>query len=182
MSYFGTTLSELLKRKNMKAVKLAELSGVAQATISRYINFEQLFVDPKDLRSMASAISNDPAEQAELIRAHLMDERGEGPGADLVDVTVGHELRERPAPYLVKLADELEDTFAVIREHVIKNKDVRDIVQGLGNLLSTGDVRTLEESPAVSSSPKTADELSGKLHRQYQKRSRKAGADQKSSK
>lgn len=155
MSYFGNALSELLTRKKMRAVRLAELSGVGQPTISRYISGEQTFVSLEDLEAIAGAISDEPMEQAELVRAHLLDEC-QGPGAQLIDVSVsGHVLREVVTPYQVKLPEDLEQCMAIIREHVIKDKNVREIVEGLGNLLRYGDCRTAEEGFVPPSSSKT---------------------------
>lgn len=157
MSYFGNALAELLNRKNMKAVRLAELTGVGQPTISRYINGDQTWVGPEDLDMLASGISENPAEQAELIRAHLLDEC-HGPGSQLIEISVsGQPVREQQTSYRVKLPKELEEALATIREYVIKDKNVRDVVEGLGNLLRTGDVRTFQERGGKSSSESDAD-------------------------
>lgn len=139
MSYFGTTLKELLQRKGMKAVRLAELSNVSQPTVSRYIRGDQTWVSPDDLVALAEAISNDPKEQAELIRAHLLDEC-KGPGSQLIDIRIDNEPGAgRPMPsQAFPLPEDLEQCFTVLRQWVIKDRNVREVVEGLGALLTSG--------------------------------------------
>ena len=143
MSYFGTVLSELLQRKHMKAVRLSELSGVGRAMISRYISGDQQWVDPEDLDKLSRAISNDPAEQAELIVARLMDEC-RGAGSELVEITIrgGHgALKEHSPAYAIKLPKEADAAFGILREWYAKDQNVRETILGLANLLKSGDCR-----------------------------------------
>src|SRR5438270_11252194 len=118
MSYFGLALKELLDRKNMKAVRLAELSGVGQPKISRYIRGDQAWVHQEDLDAIARTVTVEPSERAELVRARLMDEC-KGPGAELIRIEIADSLslKETPPPYYqVKLPKDLERAFLILRE------------------------------------------------------------------
>jgi transcriptional regulator with XRE-family HTH domain len=150
MSYFGNALQALLTRKNMRGVRLAELSGVSQPAISRYIRGDQSFVAHEDLEAITGAISNNPADRAELIRAHLLDEC-HGPGSELIDIAIsGVPTKEAASRHNVKLPEHLEHALAAIREHLEKDKNLREIIEGLGNLLTRGDCRTNEERGDVN--------------------------------
>ena len=154
MSYFGNALRNLLKRKNMKARHLSQTSGVPQSTVSRLINGEQPAPSPEDLEKLSRTLSSEAREQAELVAAHLQDECF-GPGSELVEITIGDSpVRERGVRHQPRLPEHLEESLAVLRECVAKDKDVRDVVEGLGNLLRFGDVRTKEEGFVPPSSSK----------------------------
>lgn len=47
--------------------------------------------------------------------------------------------------YQTKLAPEIEAAFWAIRQRIIHDNDLRDIIEGLGNLVAHGDVRTNKE-------------------------------------
>jgi transcriptional regulator with XRE-family HTH domain len=147
MSYFGTALKQMLDRKKMKAVKLAKLSRVDQPKISRYIRGDQTWVAQDDFTAIAKAITNEPDEQAELVLARLLDERV-GPGSDLVriDIPSGKSRRKRPIAYRIKLPENLEADLELVREWISKDRNVRELIEGLGNLLRSGHCRV--ESPA----------------------------------
>lgn len=162
MSYFGTQLEELLKRKNMKAVDLARLSGVGESLISRYRSGEQVWVSPEDLAAIATSISDSNSERAELVRAHLLDEKT-GPGSELVRVEVASApamLKEDFPAYAIRLPEQLERAFQILRENAINDADVRDVVLGLGNLLSEG------RAPGQVSSVPAAPSRKGRKGRQ----------------
>lgn len=147
MSYFGTALKEMLDRKSMKANRLATLSGVGQPTISRFISGEQDWVSRDDLHAIAESISDDPKDQAELIRARLKDEC-HGPGSELLRIEIVGEAEARgPArtQYQFRLPADLEAHFATLREWVIKDANIRDVIEGLGNLLANGDCSTSQD-------------------------------------
>ena len=155
MSYFGRALEGLLERKQMKAVRLAELSGVSQSVVSRLITGDQKSPSAEDMDRLQRALSSDPVDQAELLRAHLLDEC-HGPGASRIDIVVKGEppaLYEQPAPYLVKLPADIEESLNIIREHVIRDQNVREIIEGLGNLLKSGDCRTSAELHDSAATP-----------------------------
>lgn len=127
----------------MTAAKLSELSGVGQPMISRYRQGDQKWISPEDLANISRAISDDPQDRAGLIKAHLLDEC-HGPGSDLIEIGIrgAAELRDIPGtPAQVRLHKEAEQNFAAIREAYVKEKNVREIIDGLGNLLRTGDCR-----------------------------------------
>lgn len=154
MSYFGTQLDELLNRKQMKAVELSRLSGVDPAMISRYRKGDYVSLSIEELGRLSKAISDDPSEQAQLIRAHLQDQC-KGAGSERIRIEIegtAHVLQE--SRYQVPLPPKLESAMAVIREWVTKDQNVRELVEGLGNLLKSGDCRTepLKEQPNISSS------------------------------
>lgn len=151
MSYFGTCLDEQIKAKRMKAVDLANTSKVPESTISRLRNETQPWVSPDDLGRIATAISDDPRVQAQLLRAYLLDQV-RGPGSELVEVRISGEQAAGKLAYKVKLSGELEEDFEVIREWIIKDQDVREIIQRLANLLRSGDCRI--KGQPESSKPK----------------------------
>lgn len=135
MSYFGGALTELLERKNLKAVKLAEMSGVSQPMISRLCSGDQVWISPEDLTAIAKHASDDPRDRAGLIKAHLLDECN-GPGADLLEISIRGvgELRD-VARTIIPLRAEAEANFAALREWYVKDARVREIVDNLGELL-----------------------------------------------
>lgn len=146
----------------MRAVQLAELSGIAQSTVSRLVSGEQPWVSPEDLATISKTLTDNSSEQAELLRAHLLDECT-GPAAKLIEISYsGHQLRELPVAYQVNLPDELERHMATIREYVIKDKNVREIIEGLGELLRNSEGQPLRE---VSSHPTSEDpeDLAGEI-------------------
>lgn len=184
MSYFGTCLDEMIKRKRMKAVDLAKQSGVGESLISRYRSGEQVWVSPEDLEKLSKALTTEPEEQAEILRAHLLDEC-HGPGSELITISYsGHRLQELPTPYqTVRLPDELERHMATIREFVIKDRNVREIVEGLGNLLRIGDCGTDSELGKRVNSPAkkegTAESVLDSLAEDIAKRGKRSGGSQK---
>lgn len=147
MSHFGTHLKTLMERKQISGAKLARLSGVDDSKISRYLSGDQKWVSPDHMEKIVKAISNDPQDQAELLRAHLYDECT-GLGSELIEIRItGREqsAREIAAPYRTPIPLEAEQDFATLREWYIKDKNVREIIEGTANLLRSGDVRTHEE-------------------------------------
>lgn len=127
----------------MTAAKLSELSGVGEPMISRYRKGDQKWVSPDDLASLAKAISDDPRDRAGLIKAHLLDECT-GPSSELIEIGIRGvgELRDVPGNAAgIRLRKEAEENFAAIREWYIRDQNVREIVDGLGNFLRTGDCR-----------------------------------------
>jgi transcriptional regulator with XRE-family HTH domain len=166
MSYFGTCLDELIKRKGIKAVDLARFSGVGAPMISRYRTGEQTWIDPQDLGKLARAISNDPREQAELLKARLLDEC-QGPGAELIRVEIGSaaELREKPVPYQVKLSRDLEQAFLILREWVMKDARVKGLVEDLAGLLSSPAPVGMRDQPPMERLGRTHEQEAVKRNR-----------------
>jgi transcriptional regulator with XRE-family HTH domain len=171
MSYFGTALKDLLQRKNMKAVRLAELSGVSQPMISRYIAGEDRRVSPEDVAALAESISDNPTEQAEIFRGHLMDECA-GSGLKLLDIQIRGraDTLAEPAPaYQVPLPGDLQQHLDTIRQWLIHDRDVREIIEGLGKLLAG-------KTPSEASSESREKEVLKLAKTSYRKRIGRPGA------
>jgi len=126
----------------MSSVQLSKKSGVSEPTISKYRSGDQVWVSADDLTALATGISDDPRDRAGLIKAHLLDECN-GPGAELIEIGIRgqHEISEASPAQKIRLPKEAEENFTAIREWYIKDSNVREIVDGLGNLLRTGDCR-----------------------------------------
>lgn len=171
MSYFGETLRSLMgKNSSMKAVQLAVQSGVSQPTLSRYLSGFSTPTDPEDIARLARAVSSDPMQQAELVRAHLLDEC-KGPGSEKIQILIV-DAPPRPAQILA-LNAQLEEDLLVIREWLFKDANVCEVIQGLANLLRKGDCRVESEFQAVQDAELSAVisegtnscEPAGKQHR-----------------
>lgn len=168
MSYFGTALTTIMQRNGLKQIELARLSGVDNSNVSRYCTGDQVWVSPDHLEKLTRAISTKAEDRAELIKAHLLDECV-GPGSDLIEISIlGKDSRpsEAAVPYQVPLPANLEEALGTIREHLIHDRHVRDIIEGLANLLKHGDPRTNEERGEIdirAMADEIADEAAEKI-------------------
>lgn len=138
MSNFGAKLAELLERHNLRAAQLSQVTGISNALFSKWLNNQQSFVSSDDLSALTTAISSDAREQAELVRAHLLDECV-GPGSELLDVRIlnasGRAVREDANAYNVPLSPKLQRAFEVLMKESVSDADVRDIIISMANLL-----------------------------------------------
>lgn len=148
MSNFGIALKALLKKKQMKARKLSEASRVDASMISRYINAERFWVNSEDARAIADVLCSDANERGDLVRAQIFDAV---PPDDIraaklaVISTDGNPALLDDRSFEIALPEDLESDFALIREQIIHDKDLRDIVEGLAGLIRNGDCRTRDE-------------------------------------
>lgn len=122
------------------------------------------------MKSIAKSVSEKQEEQAELIMAHLLDER-QGPGSELIDIRIkgrGDQLKESSAVYGIKLSKESERIFEILRGGFLSDKNVQEVLTGIANLISEGDATAtvIEHKPQrgtrtrKSSSPLTPEQQS----------------------
>lgn len=128
----------------MSAAGLSRVSGINEASISRFRNGEQVRVSSEDLVRIASGFCPSPnavsmAEtHAYLLRARLQDECV-GPGAKLISIVVTSgtrtsascEAAQVPRPVLPPRDQQNLD---LITSHITKSHLVRDFVQSVANL------------------------------------------------
>jgi transcriptional regulator with XRE-family HTH domain len=161
MSYFGAKLAELLERRNLRAAEVCRASGIKEAMLSRWVNDTQNFVSLDDLGALCEAISDDPKEQAELIRAHLLDEcPPKQKATKLIDVRIlseqgGRALHTDTTVYRVPLTPKLQRAFDVLMEEAVADADVRDVLLGMASILD----RDLEQSDDTNSAVDAAGKL-----------------------
>jgi transcriptional regulator with XRE-family HTH domain len=141
MSNFGAKLAELLERKQMSAADLSRQTKISDAQISKWTNAKQSFVSTADLAALCDTISTDAREQAELIRARLLDEFQDCPGSELIDVRIlsgaeGRALRLDQPPYRVPLPPHLQRAFDIVIPESVTDPDVRDLILGMAGILS----------------------------------------------
>lgn len=140
MTNFATKLEEMLQRKKMKPVELARAAGLPPSTISRWLNLERASVSEKDLASAALALSNNPRDHAELLRARMLD-LCRGPGSDLIEVSIDgrriNSLREA-APEYIRLPRELEECLRVLRDHIQKDSILRGLLLSIARAKTKG--------------------------------------------
>lgn len=134
----------------MTAAELSRVTGIDQATISRWKNGAQLSIPSDDLHIVAKAITGDPAEQARLTLAHMLD-ICQGPGADQIDIQIRKTgLRESVAkkyePGWPPMTPKFERALRVLATYADQT-EVRDIVQSLADIL--------EPEPEPKSTPPT---------------------------
>jgi len=135
MSYLSNALEELLDLRAMTAMKLAEITGIDGATISRWRSGSQISVSDADIEKLCGALAEDDQERAKLIAARMMDVR-RGPGAELIVVRIKDQvMREDPVPYGTKLPPAQEEAFKLLRQNMA-DTDVRKIVMGTAELLA----------------------------------------------
>lgn len=140
MSFLATALTDLMARRGMKNVELANKTGIDPATITRWKNGEQVSITDEDLVKVAEALSDEPREQAEVVAARMKDVCL-GPGSQLIELHISGspEMRNSAGPYIVPLPPKVERAFEILREAVTKDKATRDTLIGLANILSKGD-------------------------------------------
>jgi DNA-binding Xre family transcriptional regulator len=142
MSYLATVLSDLMISKGLRNVDLATKAGIDPATITRWRSGEQISISDEDLEKVATVISDDPREQAELIVARMKDVCI-GPGSEFINIDISGgapmALKESEGSYNVKLPPKVERAFRILRSHVMENKPLRDIIISMANMFQRGD-------------------------------------------
>lgn len=121
MSHLGNALKSLIEDKKFKANQLAQMSGVSDAILSRTMRGETS-ISSENLEKVITVVSDLPAEQAELIRCHLLDQLAE---LNLDSVRrIRIELTGAPAPNTRATTpdgrlwpDDLRQAFATLANH-----------------------------------------------------------------
>lgn len=145
MSNLAEAIQRLMEKNEVRfAVELARRTGIEEATISRWRNGIQISISDEDLEKLARAITSDPKQQAELVAARMRDVC-HGPGAELVSVQIEERtLREEPQPYgQKKLPPKGRDTFNTLADEYISDGDLRDVLDGLANIIREKNLKPL---------------------------------------
>jgi DNA-binding Xre family transcriptional regulator len=139
MSHFSRKLEDLLAQKDCRPADLSRKTGISQPQISKWLNGAQTWISQEDLTRICKSLTDDPVEQAELVAAHCRDECY-GPAAHLVQIDVsGGALREESPAYRVQLPRKLDHALDVIRNHLPRDKDLRDIMLSLARIYDRKD-------------------------------------------
>lgn len=136
MSNFGAKLEELLEKRKMSAAELSRATGISDALLSKWINGQQRFVSPEHMELLTAAISSQASEQAELIRAHLLDENV-GQGSQLIDIHIlgsGQVLHDSGPAYKVVPPLKIQRALEVLGREAITDADIRGILISLASL------------------------------------------------
>lgn len=144
MSHFGAKLEELLEKNKLTAAELSRSSRVNDALISRWINGTQDFVSHEALESLTLAISKKPTEQAELIKAHLLDECV-GEGSNLIEINIlgqPDQLAETTIPYRIVPSLKIQRALELMARESITDADVRNLILSTGDLLARFNSKT----------------------------------------
>lgn len=142
MSYFGNALKNLLQRVGVSSGAIQLDTGIAKASISRWLNGKQTFIKSSDLAKINAAIKQATLQdKAELIAAHLQDELTEaGEGAELIQIT----LRGKTDAYILhdagsakfgsRLSPSDQKTFARLAAKIPGNPAISRNLQNLDEL------------------------------------------------
>jgi DNA-binding Xre family transcriptional regulator len=134
MSNFATALDTLMVQKELNQAKLAHLSGIPQAQISRFINTPNQWISDEDFERLCKVFTK-PIEQANLIHARLLDNMAsmKVPGAKLVNIQIAGEnqIKEEAAPYQTKLPPKLDKDIQTVIEHIGTDRLVREMISSL---------------------------------------------------
>lgn len=107
MSHFGSTLQSLMAARGLTAKKVADLSGVHESQISRWLSGKRVAVSREDALAIASLAPSSKAK-AELIAARLRDEARGPAWTKMIRITVaGRAVKEKQDPRIRKLARSL---------------------------------------------------------------------------
>lgn len=137
MSNFGAKLEELMERNKLRAADVARASGLKETLLSRLVNGSQKFVSHEALEAITAVISSKPTEQAELIRAHLLDENV-GAGSHLIEIHVlgsGTELRDAPSTPRIVPPLKIQRALELLGRESVTDADVRTILLSMASLL-----------------------------------------------
>jgi len=138
MSNFGAKLAELLARNKMRAAELARITNLNDSLVSKWINGQQVFVSNSDLAKITGAISALPKEQAELIKAHLMDEMS-GPGSEMIEIRIKGQVslaqKESATPYVTPLPLKIQRALEILGREAVTDADVRGILISMAHLV-----------------------------------------------
>jgi transcriptional regulator with XRE-family HTH domain len=131
MSYFAEELQRQMLGKNLKQSELAEISGISQAQVSKWLRGEQISVSEDQMSALSAAIGDDAVQHAELLRAHLLDEQ-KGLGSQLIRIEIDspHVLS---APKKARTKGEKAMEFLATERH--QNRDLNELLIDLARVL-----------------------------------------------
>lgn len=131
MSNFSEELEKQMATKPASQVEAAELSGISQSQISKWLRSEQTSISSDQITALAKALSDDPVKHANLVKAHLLDEKF-GAGSELVRIEIDSpaEWKDKPRP-----RSKGERAMNYLAEQRVISRDVNDLVIDLAKCL-----------------------------------------------
>ena len=130
MSYFGSALETALKRKQMKAKELSQITGLQEAKLSRLIRGVQTFISADDLKLICVALG--PVEASDVVRAHLKDECPEPYRYLLAEQAYSAAVMQETTSGLP--ATKLDEAFDLLRANASDDPDLRSLILDLARL------------------------------------------------
>lgn len=156
MSNLSATLSKMLDEKSMTAAELSRITGIDDATISRWKNGKQTSIPSNDLHAIAKAITSDPTEQARLTLARMQD-LCKGPGAQFIDIQIKQrsQVREESGKHesWPPMTPKFERCLRILANYSDQT-EVRDIVVGLADILEPATPTRPKRRPVLEKSEK----------------------------
>jgi hypothetical protein len=131
-SEFGLRLRGLIKEKHKLASHVAKDAAQSPSVLSRLMSGEQKTISPTVYEAIVKAVTHDPREQADLLRAYLRD-CCLGPGAELIDIRVKDAHNGKS-----KLPRSVEHSLTILRALCEDQTEVAALVVALADTLSRG--------------------------------------------
>ena len=132
MSYFASEMTRLMDIRKMSPADVFRVTGIAESTLSRWLNDKQKRCSPADLERLCHCLGRNTREQAGLIRARLLDQCY-GPGAELIHIQVGREPMLMMESHRPPLPPKIEAAFGTLRQN-FEDPDLQLILIGLAEL------------------------------------------------
>jgi transcriptional regulator with XRE-family HTH domain len=133
MSAFSEQLRVALDAADLGQSQIAELSGISQPTISRYLKGE-MNPEPEQFGALLDNLPD--SLHFELIVARLADELPKKYRDCVTILAPGGAVREAPAAYMpAKLAKDLRRALEHLAEEAVQQPAVRDLVLALAKAL-----------------------------------------------
>lgn len=140
MSHLSETLEKLLARHDLTAHQIAIRSEISPSQLSKWMCGKQTSISEKHLTALAKTISKEPADQAELVLAHLQDEKF-GPGSDLIEITLNAPVRKAgktKSPAKTSKApvqSKGDEALSYLAQERLRNREVNSLLVDLARVL-----------------------------------------------
>jgi transcriptional regulator with XRE-family HTH domain len=138
MSYISKVIGDVMAKRKLTQSEVTRITGIDKASLSRWLNAQRTTVSDEDLHALGRLFQTDK-DRASLTVARMMDAGSGGPGAELIQVSVGdatqYALRDEPPA-----SHPFERALQIIRsQHHVK--EVQDVIIPLATLIETGDFK-----------------------------------------
>lgn len=130
MSYLGVALERIAKENKRSQKDIAESANMPRSTVNRYFTGLYKEISDNEFAELIAAVTSKPGSRAELVAARCEDVRN-GPGADLVEITVRGKPAERKQVNEVKLGPDHERALAFLRSQIPVNPALGDLVKNM---------------------------------------------------
>lgn len=133
MGAFSNELQSILDELGMSQAEFAEVSGIAQSQMSRYINGS---VQPSPDLLEKLCVTLDMPKRARLAAAHLSDELPES-ARELVQIvlTTARAEDEASVNYRAKMPKHLREVFDYFERQAMKDPDFAEWLSGTYKLM-----------------------------------------------